>query len=209
MYSQRSLTQTLRPGRRGFSLVEALVALTIMALAGSVLLLSVESSLETTTDAVDRTIADGIAQQVLDQALTEKYTESAGSGLTLLEILGPLGPAADELLGVGTSLFDDVDDYAGYIAQPVKDEYGEVLGTGDDSGGLRSTTFRIPSGFFQQWRYRVKVYYVDASDHRTESSSATAYRAIEVFVEKLGEGGRVIPLASRKRIVTYLPPPTS
>ena len=46
--------------RRAFSLVEALIALTIMALAGSVLLLSIESSLHSTTEAVEQTIADGL-----------------------------------------------------------------------------------------------------------------------------------------------------
>ncbi len=46
--------------RRGFSLIEALIALSITALAGAVLLLSVESSLQTSTAAVEQTVAEGL-----------------------------------------------------------------------------------------------------------------------------------------------------
>ena len=108
--------------RRAFSLVEALIALSIMALAGAVLLLSVESSLSTTTDAVDRTIADGIAQQVLDQILTRRFADETGGGLP-----SALGAAADELLGVGSELFDDVDDFAGYTMQPPEDDLAGLI----------------------------------------------------------------------------------
>ena len=59
----RSKFSSLKSRTTGFSLIEALLALTITALAGSVLLLSVDTSLDTTTQAVERTIADGIAQQ--------------------------------------------------------------------------------------------------------------------------------------------------
>jgi type II secretory pathway pseudopilin PulG len=69
------------PCQAGFSLVEALVALSITSLAGAVLLLAVESSLGTTTEAVHRTIADGIAQQTLHEILTKRYTEKGESPL--------------------------------------------------------------------------------------------------------------------------------
>ena len=43
--------------RAGFSLVEAMVSLTLLGLMGAVLLLGVESSLSSTTDAVEQTQA--------------------------------------------------------------------------------------------------------------------------------------------------------
>ena len=174
-----------------------------MALAGAVLLLSVESSLSTTTDAVDRTIADGIAQQVLDQILTRRSADETGGGLP-----SALGAAADELLGVGSELFDDVDDFAGYTMQPPEDRFGQPLGAGNDQGGSRPVN-SAPSGFLQNWRVRVLVYYVDPIDHRSTSATATAYRAVEILVEKVNPDGRVIPLANRKRVITYIPPPAS
>src|SRR5690348_9785981 len=114
---------SLRPRIRwtGFSLIEALIALSITSLAGAVLLLSVQSSLDTTIDAVDQTIADGIAQQTLDEILTKRYvgpTESATATT--------LGPSTSELLSGGTAYFDDADDYNGYTAIPIKGWYGEL-----------------------------------------------------------------------------------
>lgn len=186
--------------QRGFSLVEALVALSITALAGSVLLLSVDSSLATTMEAVQQTIADGIAQQVLDEMLTKRYMESGGNPLTDL-----LNATAWELLGAGTERFDDVDDFAGYIAHPAEGIFGEALGTGDDEGDLRLDNFRLRSDYFQNWRQRVLVYFVDPNDHTIQSATPTAYRAIEVIVEYIGPNGAARPLARRKRVIAYVP----
>jgi type II secretory pathway pseudopilin PulG len=189
--------------RSAFSLIEALTSLTIMSFAGAVLLLSVQSSLDTTIKAVDRTIADGIAQQMLHEILTRRYTPASGSPLDLLA--GLLSPSA----GSGTSSFTAISDYAGYTAQPLQGMYGETLGTGDDSGNLRLQNFRVRSDFFQNWKLRVDEYYVTPSDHTVKSSTATYFRAIEVHVDYIQPSGAALPLAARKRVVTYVPPPTS
>lgn len=188
--------------RAAFSLVEALVALSITSLAGAVLLLSVESSLGTTTEAVHRTIADGIAQQTLHEILTKRYTEKGEDPL-----LGKLAPASDELLGLGTALFDDTDDYAGYVVQPLRDPYGKLLGTTDESGQPRLANFRVRSDFFQNWRLRVEVYYVNPADPTQRSTTATSHRAIDVFVEQIERSGGVLPLAHRRSVIAYIPPP--
>lgn len=199
---------TRSPGR-GFSLAEALIALSITAVAGAVLLLSVESSLQTTTDAVHRTIADGVAQQILDEILTKQYVShsNSGSGSDDPDPLGVLGPKAWELAGQGSERFDDIDDYAGYVAQPIQDAWGKMQGTGDDQGNPRLANFRVRNDYFQNWRQRILIYYVDPNDHTVQSSTPTAYRAIEVHVELVESNGAVIPLAKRKRIVAYIEPP--
>jgi type II secretory pathway pseudopilin PulG len=194
--------RTRRAG--GFSLIEALIALSITALAGSVLLLSVDSSLESTTEAVRRTIAEGMAQQMLDEMLTKQYTETGGDALAAL-----LGATASELLGQGTELFDDVDDFMGYVAQPVEGVFGEAPGTGNDNGGLRLNSFRMRSDYFNNWRQRADVYFVDPNDHTVRSATPTAYRALEVNVEWIKPNGGVVPLARRKRVITYVPSTTS
>jgi type II secretory pathway pseudopilin PulG len=192
------------PKRHAFTLIEALIALSITSLAGAVLLLSVQSSLDTTIEAVERTIADGVAEQTLDEVLTKRYVGQGESPL-----LGTLGPLTNELLGLGTSLFDDTDDYNGYVAQPLKGLYGEVLGTGDDSGNLRLANFRVRSDFFQNWRVRVDVYYVDPNDHTIVSAAPTNYRAINVHVDLIHPSGAAVPLANRKRVIAYIPPPAT
>jgi hypothetical protein len=185
-------------------LIEALIALSITSLAGAVLLLSVQSSLDTTLEAVERTIADGVAQQTIDEVLTKRYVGAEDDPLTTT-----LGALTNELLGAGTSLFDDTDDYTGYVAQPLKGAYGEILGTGDDNGNLRLANFRVRSDFFQNWRVRVAVYYVSPDDHTLTSVAPTSFRAIEVHVEKALASGQYFPLAVRKRVVAYIPPPSS
>jgi type II secretory pathway pseudopilin PulG len=189
--------------REAFSLIEALIALSITSLAGAVLLLSVQSSLDTTVEAVEQTIADGVAQQMLDEILTKRYVGVGDSPL-----LATLGPATSELLGGGTSMFDDTDDYDGYAAHPPEGPFGEPLGTGDDNGNSRLANFRVRADFFQPWRVRVEVYYVDPTNHLTTSAAPTNFRAIEVHVERERSDGTFIPLSSRKRVIAYVPPPT-
>src|SRR5205085_9982930 len=125
--------------RVGLSMTEALVALSVMSMAGAVRLHSAQSSLGTTIQAVDQTIADGVAQQTLHEILTKRYTSSSSGNNPLNSVLGPL---CSKLLGPGTSLFTELGDYAGYVAQPLKGTYGETLGTGDDNGNLRLQNFR-------------------------------------------------------------------
>jgi type II secretory pathway pseudopilin PulG len=191
----------------GFSLLEALVALSVTALAGAVLLLSVETTLSTTTDAVERTIADGVAQQVLDEILTKMWFDAEQGGDPLEELLGP---TTDELLGAGTSLFNEIGDYHEYVAQPLKGVWGEPLGAGNDAGGLRLENFRVRDDLFRNWRQRTLVYYVDPHDHRVRLTSGTSpFRAIEVFIEKVDEDGGARVLSRRKRVVAYVPPPAT
>lgn len=190
--------------RRAFSLVEALIALSITSLAGSVLMLSVQSSLDTTLTAVEQTIADGIAQQTLDEILTKRYEAPGDSPLDTV-----LGAATGELLNGGTALFDDADDFAGYIAHPLKGQHGEILGTGDDNGNLRLQNFRVRSEFFQNWQVRVEMYYVDPNDHTVKSNTPTNFRGIEVHIELEKSDGTIFPLSVRKRVIAYIPPPSS
>jgi type II secretory pathway pseudopilin PulG len=191
----------LRP--RGFSIVEAIVALSITALAGAVLLLAVESTVQSTTDSVQRTIADGLAQQLLDEALTKCFVLPGGDPLS-----NTLGPNSYELSGFGRERYNDADDYHQFSALPAEGIYGQQVGAGDDAGGLRHANFRAPSGYFDNWRQRVEVYFVDANDHRIKLSGSTSYyRAIEVHIEVQDGDGTYRTLATRKRIMAYVPPP--
>lgn len=189
--------------RRAFSLVEALVALTITTLAGSVVLLAIESCLTSTSDAVDRLIADGIATQILDEISTKRFMAPGDTPLTIS------GPNATETAGAGRSLFNDVDDYKAFTAKPAKGIYGETLGAGNDSGGTRNVNFQIPSSQFTNWRQRVEVYFVSPTDHSVKLTGASTsyFRAAEVTIEYVHSDGRVIPLANRRRVYAYLPPP--
>jgi hypothetical protein len=180
-----------------------MVSITILALAGSVLLLAVDSSLQTTTEAVDRTIADGMAQQLLDEITLQQFKEPGTSAT------GPLGPSGWEAGGSGRERFNDTDDFHSFQAQPAEGLWGEALGTGSDDGGQRHSAFQIPASYFANWRQRIEVYFVDSTDPSIRLTSGTsAYRGIEVHIELIGDDGAVRPLATRKKIIAYVPPPT-
>ena len=189
--------------RRGFSLVEALVALTITTLAGSVMLLAIESCLTSTSDAVDRLIADGMATQLLDEISVRRFMASGDTPLSIS------GPNATETAGSGRERFNDMDDYKNVSSKPPKGIWGETLGTGNDGGAARNTNFCIPSSQFTNWRRRVDIYFVSATNHsqKLTGSSTSYYRAVEVTVEYVKADGGVIPLAKRRRVYAYLPPP--
>ncbi|MCA9270890.1 MAG: type II secretion system protein, partial [Planctomycetales bacterium] len=103
----------LRPrgARRGFSLIEAMVAMTVMALAGSALLLGVEASMRTTVDNLDRAVATGLARQSIDEIMGHLYTAADPYQY-------PLGPNSWEKSGAGRERFNDTDDFHGYSSTP-------------------------------------------------------------------------------------------
>lgn len=192
------------PQRRAFSLVEALVALTIMTMAGSVMLLAVESCLTSTTEAVDQLIADGMANQLLDEISLKRFMANGDTPLSIS------GPSSYETSGNGRERFNDLDDYKNFSARPAEGIWGETLGTGNDSGGTRNANFMLPSTQFANWRQRVEIYFVSPTNHsqRLTGSSTSYYRAVEVTIEYVRADGGVIPLAKRRRVYAYMPPPT-
>jgi type II secretory pathway pseudopilin PulG len=189
--------------RGGFSLVEAMAAITVLALAGAVLLLSVETALQTTTDAVERSIADGLAQQLLDEISLKHFMEPGTS------FADPLGPSGWESAGNGRERYNDTGDYQGFQAQPAEGLWGEPLGTGKGDGTARHSAFQVPANCLATWRQRVEVYFVDPSNPSLRLTTGTSeYRAIEVTIARVGDDGIARPLASRKKVIAYVPPPT-
>jgi type II secretory pathway pseudopilin PulG len=192
-----------KPEVRGaFTLVEAMVAISVTALAGSLILLAVESSLRTADDSVDETIAMGIAAQLMDEIAGGRY-----HGLGESPTRTPLGPSAWEAQGQGRERYDDLGDYAGYSAQPPRDRFGKRLGGEDGDGGKRHANFRAPTGCLSRWRERVDVYYVSDADLslRLADGQTSNHRGVEVTIERLDPDGVVRPLAQLKRVFAYVP----
>lgn len=148
-----------KPARDAFTLAESLFASAIAAIAGLTLLTSVASTLQSVDEATDRTIANGIARQLMDEISTKRYSEPGAGALQV-----NLGPEAGEVSGLSRIAYDDIDDYDGYVMQPVVDEWGVPLGEGDDAGGQRHSNFQAPSEYFDRWRCQVVVDYVADAD---------------------------------------------
>lgn len=182
-----------------------MVAITITSLSGAVLLLAIESSVETSSDAVDRMIAEGLAGQIVHEVLSKRFVATGVSPLDT-----GLGCSSSEAQGSGRERYNDTDDFDDFSAKPAEGVWGEALGTGNDSGGARNANFCVPSNYFQRWRQRIEVYFVNANDpSRRLTSGSSYYRAVEVNIEYVDSQGIVKPLACRRRVYAYVPPPTN
>lgn len=197
--------------RTGFTLIESLAAISIMALAGSVLLLAAQTSLDATDDAAKQAIAQGICEQVLDEIMSKRYMEPGAA-----HDQNTLSTDSGE---TSRQIWDDTDDFNGYSVQPIQGTYGQTLGTGDNAGGTRHANFRVDSGFFSKWRLRVDSYYVSATDLslRLDNppvaaggvlATTSGYKFAEVTVEYQDPDGTYRTLAKGRRVYAYIPPPT-
>jgi prepilin-type N-terminal cleavage/methylation domain-containing protein len=187
----------------GFSLVEVLVALTIIGLASSTLLLATASTVQSGNDALSQTIARGIAEQLLDEAIGRGYHERGGSATSW-----PLGPESGETSNPAKSiLFDDTDDYAGYSMSPPADPWAIELGHGDGAGSRRPEAFRLRDGYFSGWSVKVTVTYVDENDPQKDLTPPTTsvMRAVRVQVFRNWDG-TPREIVSLRRVLAYVPP---
>ena len=190
--------------RTGFTMVEATLAITLTALAGSAILLAINTSIDATSDMVNRTIAEGMAQQLVDEAVGATYG-AVGAGPYQTD----LGPNSYETGGNGRERFNDVDDYTGITTQPPKDLYGIALGTENGQGATRHASFQAPANYFSRWRQKVEVYYVNASNFslRLTGNNTSDYRCVDVKIEYNDPVRGWLTLAQERRVVTYLQSP--
>ncbi|MHC2066826.1 hypothetical protein ACYFX5_05105 [Bremerella sp. T1] len=184
--------------------MEAVVAMSIVAFASSVLLLGVEATLESVEEQQEVTIADGIARQLLDEIQGQNWVDPALRGFPYQT---SLTPSVDELIGPGRSRFDDTDDYNNYIVSPPVRIDGKMMTSCDTSGDTLPDAFRPRGSFLSGWRVTVEVAYVSESDHSQQVAdySPTSYRALicRVFRQNLDNSWREV--LERKRIISYIP----
>jgi len=192
------------PGsRRGFTLVEAMLSVAIISIAGTALITGIASSINTTDAAMQQAIGLGLAEQLMDEIASRHYAEPGGSPTTTL------GPEAGETSSGSRSLFDDLDDYNGLIDQPPSDVNGFELGKDNGSGGERNSNFKLPVGQLAGWRREVTVAYVSDADFTTPLSGGITsnFRLVEVrvFVDNSQGGSREV--ARLSRVFAYVPIP--
>lgn len=190
--------------KSAFTLIEALIAISIMAIAGGAIMLALTSATQTTRMSTESAIATGIAERLVDEVVGQRYAaQGAGPYQTTLVA------NSWELAGQGRERYDDTDDYNGFIAQPVEGVGGLELGQGDENGNLRPANFRAPTGYFSSWREEIEVYYVDATNHsvRLPSGSTSDFRCVEVRIVRDNPDGSDTELANLRRVYAYVPAP--
>jgi len=187
----------------GFTLVEAMVSITIAAMAGSALLLGVNGSLQATTEALEQTIAAGMAEQLMDEVVGARYCAVGEDGYQV-----NLGASGWELSGSGRERFNDIDDYNQVRCQPPESPRGIELGSEDGEGDRRHPNFQVAGGYLDNWRHEIDVYYIDGSDLTTRLSAGQTsdYRMVEVRITLDFPGRDSRELATLRRVVAYVPP---
>ena len=81
--------------RAGFTLVEAVVSTAIVTMAGSALLLGVASAIDATDIVLEQALAEGMAQQLMDEIAGRQYAEPGAGGIRPRWDRSPAsGPAA-------------------------------------------------------------------------------------------------------------------
>ena len=189
--------------RGGFTLVEAMVAITLIGLAGSALLLATQASMDASDFAFEQNLARGVASQVIDEVLGRRYGAAGASPYQY-----PMQADGDEISTPQRRiLFDDTDDFNNYGSRPLRDPWAIELGQGDGAGGLRHENFRLRDDYFDQWAIAIHVYYADATDlsKNLTGSNTSDYRSVEVTVAKYDEDGSVRTLATTRRVYAYVP----
>ena len=163
--------------RCGFSLVEAMVAVTITAMAGAAILLGIQTSLQTTTHGIEQTMAQGLALQLMDEI-------SGNRSEDINDFDGQDNCPPMDAFGINLG----------------EDEY-------DDDGGTRNINFRAPRKLLDRLRRRVEVFYVNEDDFATPSpaSQTSNYRAVEVSVHYIEDNGDQRELVRLRRLVADMP----
>jgi len=190
--------------RKGFTLVEAMVSLTVIAMSAAALFLAVQTTVQARTDAMEQTIAVGLARQMIDEVLGQPY-HSPESGSDAY----PLGPTGYEKAGKGRERFNETGDYNGYAAQPPVDMWGAPIGEGSVGGGLRQVDMRAPSSYFGKFRQEVDVYYVNDFDSsiRLDPGQQSDCRAVEVCILRVNRDRSTTELVRLRQVFSYVPSP--
>jgi MSHA pilin protein MshD len=159
-----SITATIRGGaarqpNRGLTLVEVVVSMMIVGVLMVAELNALGSAMSSSESAGNRAVALGLADDLMAEIVKAKYVDP-GSSPTF-------GPETGES-GTSRAAFNDVDDYDGWSEQPPQAKDGTAMTDRSD------------------WRRRVTVDWVTASDPTTTSTSETGVKRIRVDVDFKG-----------------------
>jgi len=193
------------PLRRGFTLVEAMVSLTVISMSAAALMLAVQTTLQARADAMQQTIAMGLAQQLIDEVLGQPYHAPDSSPTEY-----PLGPTAYEQGGDGRERFNETGDYDGYVDQPPLDIWGIPIGEEDGDGDQRHVGARVSSSFLDNFQREIEVYYVSDADPsvRLAPGATSSRRAVEVYVRRVNFDDSTTELVRLRQVFCYVPSPS-
>ena len=175
----RSVAQS----RPGFTLLESTISGVLVGIMMVAALQALGASRRRETSTVDRVLAQQLAGSLINEVMLQVYQEPNSSQTPVF------GPEPGEASGQ-RSLFDDVDDYAGWTSSPPTDRNGTV----------------VPG--FVGWTQTATVQWADPNTLAVTANSFTGLKRITVTVTK---GGQTIASLESYRSVAWvdtIPKPT-
>ena len=202
-------------GRSGFSMVEALLGVTIATIAGAAMLTSVGAAVSATQESKNSNVARALADQLMDEIAGVRFP-APGLQLAL--------SAADR------SSFEDIDDYSGLIDMPPRTRAGQLIGSESlqtDNGSIdrptqtvvdavcsarggrsheisidRPTQTVVDAAYMQRFGRSVSVERVepDAYGSWNVLSAHTDHRRVTVNVWYADYNNNMVPLARVTRV---------
>ncbi len=185
-----------RTARKAFSLVEALVASTVTALAGAALLTAVVSTVGSGRQAVWRAVAEGVGQLLLEEISTAPF---------------PTATSTRPLDRSTRTDFDDVDDYDGYVDMPPSRPDGQPLGSDSLEWQEAEPRTRLQDmvanpTLLSRLRRRVRVEPVEPGSNGWRPASSDApFRRVTVTVQRVDVDGTARTLYQATRILAHVP----
>jgi prepilin-type N-terminal cleavage/methylation domain-containing protein len=167
--------------RRAFSFLEVVISVLIVGVLMLAALNTVGGIVRRQADTADRVRAEQLARDLMQEILKQAYQETSGTP--------GFGPESGESTG-NRSLFDDVDDYAGWSETPPADRSGAAF-----------------SGF-SGWSRAVSVQWADPVSLAPTSATNTGLKLITVTV---GKQGRILATLIGYRSIAWadtIPTPT-
>ena len=178
--------------RRGFSLVESLIAVSLTTLAGGALLTTIGSTVQISTDSTYTVIAQGLADLLIDEVASVKFPRTTGT-TTMVS-------------GIGRAAFDDLDDYNGWNASPPQTRDGMALGTErmtvGSSSVQRPSNFQADPRFVSRFRQQVTVEKIAevSGGAWVVVTSATSLRRVTVTISYTDARNQTKVLAVQTRV---------
>lgn len=165
---------------RGFTLAEAIVSTLIVSVMMAGALTGAAKTGTFRRLAGQQQVAHLLAEQLMAEILSKSYWDPAASGPT------SIGASSSERATGNRSLFDDVDDYDGWLSAPPEMADGTDL---------------VLDG---TWYRTVRVTFVAFSDLNTAIGSDQGLKRVYVEVGQVRPGGSVANAADRWPVATLI-----
>jgi hypothetical protein len=182
--------------RRGITLIETLIAVSLTTLAGSALLTSIASTVQISTDSMYTVIAQGLADQLMDEISSVKFPRT----------IGGTGSGFMSSGGQGRTGFDDLDKYNGWNASPPQTRDGLPIGTermmAGSSNMARPSSFQPDPRFLSRFRQQVSIEKIAEVSGGTwvVVTSETSLRRVTVTISYTDARNQMKVLAVQTRV---------